>query len=419
MGKVRVGATVVWWVLFSQCFGADKLQPVALDQFFETAAQHGVHSDEDRSRSRVNGVGGVDLIRSEASAGCFEVSSESRTLLQGDLARISLNTDIQACRSSGESFVTASGTSKLTLSVERTARRVVSLSKSSTEPLTGSVTLSRVGMERPLWHVELEEDAKQMSSAFAIDLSVGEYVLELTSEQQTSRSGTSDIRVSIVNRGDINGNEEFDNADLEVLNAILRQPTFVVTADLDDDGDNDSADRRLWVDGLRPEINQTSRNLDIVPVTDVLPEGPAELFPVDDSPDEPDAIVTEVPSVDEVIEPEVPLVAEEVVEVSPIGDINGDGTVGFGDFLSFSRSFGLAAESNELADFDEDGFIGFPDFLVFSRSYNRRNEVVTTVRTPEPDAFGLLMVAFVGLAFSQRERAKAEVGRNLVTDAFR
>jgi hypothetical protein len=56
------------------------------------------------------------------------------------------------------------------------------------------------------------------------------------------------------------------------------------------------------------------------------------------------------------------------------GDFNGDGSVGFPDFLAFASAFG-----KEDAQFDltGDGQVGFPDFLVFAANFGKSAKVVS------------------------------------------
>lgn len=53
-------------------------------------------------------------------------------------------------------------------------------------------------------------------------------------------------------------------------------------------------------------------------------------------------------------------------------DFNGDGRVGFDDFVLFVEQFGLSRGDEQYDakyDLDEDGTIGFGDFLIFGRSF--------------------------------------------------
>ena len=53
-------------------------------------------------------------------------------------------------------------------------------------------------------------------------------------------------------------------------------------------------------------------------------------------------------------------------------DFDGDGTVGFGDFLQFAQQFGLSqADAGYKAryDLDGDGSVGFSDFLIFANAF--------------------------------------------------
>jgi hypothetical protein len=58
------------------------------------------------------------------------------------------------------------------------------------------------------------------------------------------------------------------------------------------------------------------------------------------------------------------------------GDFNGDGSVGFPDFLAFAGAFGK--ESVEF-DLTGDGKVGFPDFLIFAGNFGKSAKVATKV----------------------------------------
>jgi len=82
------------------------------------------------------------------------------------------------------------------------------------------------------------------------------------------------------------------------------------------------------------------------------------------------------------------------------GDIDGDGTVGFPDFLILSNSFGQTVEAGTMGDFDGDGSVAFPDFLVLSNNFGQS----AAVAIPEPSSVRLLGMAvlFVGLLRRRR-----------------
>ena len=53
-------------------------------------------------------------------------------------------------------------------------------------------------------------------------------------------------------------------------------------------------------------------------------------------------------------------------------DFDGDGTVGFPDFLQFAAKFGLSQGDtgyDTRFDLDGDGTVGFSDFLIFAESF--------------------------------------------------
>lgn len=72
-----------------------------------------------------------------------------------------------------------------------------------------------------------------------------------------------------------------------------------------------------------------------------------------------------------------------------LGDIDGDGTVAFGDFLILSQNFGLPATSYTQGDLDGSGDVAFADFLMLSASFGQSSDIALV---PEPGA-GLMMRA--------------------------
>ena len=66
-----------------------------------------------------------------------------------------------------------------------------------------------------------------------------------------------------------------------------------------------------------------------------------------------------------------PIVPEDPIEAA---DIDGDGVVGFSDFITFASSFGKSkddADFNARIDLDGDGSIGFSDFLSFAQNFGK------------------------------------------------
>ncbi|MDE3258595.1 MAG: hypothetical protein OYM47_12230 [Gemmatimonadota bacterium] len=59
---------------------------------------------------------------------------------------------------------------------------------------------------------------------------------------------------------------------------------------------------------------------------------------------------------------------------TPSPDFDGDGTVGFSDFLQFASRFGVQQGNSDFDarfDLDGDGEIGFSDFLIFARNFGK------------------------------------------------
>ena len=58
----------------------------------------------------------------------------------------------------------------------------------------------------------------------------------------------------------------------------------------------------------------------------------------------------------------------------PFPDFDGDGTVGFGDFVKFSTQFGFNQGDDgydERYDLNGDGSIGFADFAIFAQHFGK------------------------------------------------
>ena len=65
-------------------------------------------------------------------------------------------------------------------------------------------------------------------------------------------------------------------------------------------------------------------------------------------------------------------VALQLAVLTP--DFNGDGRVGFDDFVLFASQFGLSRGDDQYDakyDLDGDGVIGFGDFLISGRSFGK------------------------------------------------
>ena len=54
-----------------------------------------------------------------------------------------------------------------------------------------------------------------------------------------------------------------------------------------------------------------------------------------------------------------------------LGDLDGDGTVGFNDFLEMSNNYGDDDAVYSQGDLNGDCTVGFADFLIMSRQYGK------------------------------------------------
>ena len=83
-------------------------------------------------------------------------------------------------------------------------------------------------------------------------------------------------------------------------------------------------------------------------------------------------------------------------QTTPSPDFDGDGTVGFSDFVAFASKFGTqrgAAAFDARFDLDGDGTIGFPDFVAFASQFGKTVESTTPGFAPaDQNAFDRLAV---------------------------
>ena len=81
--------------------------------------------------------------------------------------------------------------------------------------------------------------------------------------------------------------------------------------------------------------------------------------------------------------------------VAPSPDFDGDGRVGFSDFLIFAESFGTQQGDGQYdarTDLDSDGAVGFSDFLIFAEAFGTAVETPSRLSPADQDAFNRLVV---------------------------
>ena len=78
---------------------------------------------------------------------------------------------------------------------------------------------------------------------------------------------------------------------------------------------------------------------------------------------------------------------------SVAGDLDGDGSVGFSDFLVMSANFGANVEGYHQGDLDCSGDVTFADFLVLSANFGESGGTAASV--PEPASHGMLLLAML------------------------
>jgi hypothetical protein len=85
-----------------------------------------------------------------------------------------------------------------------------------------------------------------------------------------------------------------------------------------------------------------------------------------------------------------------------MGDLDGNGTVEFADFLVLSGNFGSQVSSHEEGDIDCNGTVEFADFLVLSGNFG--NTVGGAESIPEPTGLALLSIAVLCLGTLRKQR---------------
>lgn len=81
------------------------------------------------------------------------------------------------------------------------------------------------------------------------------------------------------------------------------------------------------------------------------------------------------------------------------GDLDGDGSVAFSDFLLLSNNFGGEGLSYGDGDIDCDGTIAFADFLVLSNNFGTS---AAAAAVPEPSTLSLVVLALFAMGLTRR-----------------
>ena len=83
------------------------------------------------------------------------------------------------------------------------------------------------------------------------------------------------------------------------------------------------------------------------------------------------------------------------------GDVDGNGSVEFADFLVLSNTFGQTVDAGTGADIDGDGEVAFADFLLLSANFG---QTAGASAVPEPSAISLLLLPLACLGLARRRR---------------
>lgn len=90
-----------------------------------------------------------------------------------------------------------------------------------------------------------------------------------------------------------------------------------------------------------------------------------------------------------------------------VGDLDGNGDVGFVDFLALSANFGSEAGTYAEGNVDLSGGVGFTDFLALSANFGQSANTLGTnpsASVPEPNGFMLISIATMLLAAMRNTR---------------
>jgi len=86
-----------------------------------------------------------------------------------------------------------------------------------------------------------------------------------------------------------------------------------------------------------------------------------------------------------------------------LGDLDGNGTVNFPDFLVLAENFGNEVSQYSAGDVDCNGTVQFPDFLTLAENFGK-SLGGQAAAVPEPNSIGLFLLGLVSLLISRRRR---------------
>lgn len=93
---------------------------------------------------------------------------------------------------------------------------------------------------------------------------------------------------------------------------------------------------------------------------------------------------------------------EEACNPNTLGDLDGNGTVEFADFLVLAENFGSDATDHTTGDIDCNGKVEFSDFLVLAENFGATTGEASSV--PEPSGFSIVLIGLVSACGIRRRR---------------
>ena len=97
-----------------------------------------------------------------------------------------------------------------------------------------------------------------------------------------------------------------------------------------------------------------------------------------------------------------PTIAVDAVVAALLADLDGDGEVGFSDFVELANNFGLPDADGSHGDIDGDGTVGFSDFVQLANNFGRKLQTLLPAAIPA-DQIDLVAAQLAGSDSDEEE----------------